>query len=324
MAGINTTNTGTNPLSAYKAPALEAAAATSLDTGTKTISATDANQSRSGLSQLQAVAAGINLVQAATPLLFEDKTPTNGGSSLKPFQATSIDQFGQSASATRAPKSQAESALISIVNALPAPIQPFVTPVVARLFLGNNQNFSSVGDPHETTGDGLKFDNELTGKFIAFRSDEGDLEIQKDQGPDQSGRWPGMTLNHAVAMKVGANTINFDINNALKINGRSVPMKDGVTNLPDGTSVAIAGSSLSVTSPRGDVINVSNQDSYLNLTGTISGKRPTDSVQGSLGAFHQGGDQSQDLVMRNGSAVGLAKLNDFLNSWRVPGSESLF
>jgi hypothetical protein len=358
MGGIN--NVGGGGLTAYQGASLDTGSNTQSSPGFKagTGSLGDTNQAKGGSQVLQNAAStnadGSLKTYSGIDLGFQDHTPDKPGSSVRPTGGaievyTTGDDLGKGSGASAGGSKGSAGGSSSEANAdgtlkaynvgndlskgfvnltkegngLLSPLQNFVSNIV-RLNIGKDKGFSSWGDPHEVTGDGLKFDNQLTGRFIAFKSDEGDLEVQKDQSPDPTGRWPGMTLNHAIGMKVGENRINYDVlKNSFQINGQTLPFKDMSTTLKDGTTVTISGNKLSVTSPRGDVINVTKQDAYLDLSGTISGFRPTDSVQGSLGDFHTGDDQSKDLVTRDGRTVGVAQIADFLNGWRVKPGESL-
>lgn len=346
MGGLDNVQAGSIPMTPYKAAALDAPAApppgapATAPQGTGALA--DANKTQGGRAVLKAAAADTDVVAyIGADLTFQDKTPHNGGSSITPV-ATGTSQPQDIVTTYAADDMTKGLQNTSWYSPLIEPIQNFVSTIV-RLGLGEDKTFSSWGDPHEKTGDGLQLDNQLTGRFVAFKSDEGDLELQKDQGPDKSGRWPGMTLNHAVGMKVGENRISYDLAqpNSLLVNGQRLPWQDGSTTLKDGTVVQIKGQDLSVFSPRGDVITVKRmaEDSYLNLEGKISGMRPRSSVQGSLGNFDGDGNGNNDLVSRDGAAVAVEagkgrnsweqivytpQVDAFLRSWLLKPGESLF
>ncbi|HEY9723211.1 MAG TPA: hypothetical protein V6D47_14470, partial [Oscillatoriaceae cyanobacterium] len=71
----------------------------------------------------------------------------------------------------------------------PAPAPTNAWPVGDAPLNDNERSFSSVGDPHETTGDGTKFDNELTGDFVKLKSASGDFQLETRQEHDDKGRW---------------------------------------------------------------------------------------------------------------------------------------
>jgi len=202
--------------------------------------------------------------------------------------------------------------------------------------------FQSWGDPHEISGDGLKFDNMLTGTFTAFQSASGDLVLQKYQEKDEQGRWAGATLNKAAGIKVGDNTISYDIKgDQLMINGKKVSTAPGSSyQLPDGGSVSVAANgNITVNSAVGDAITIEKQDGYIDFSGQVSSSRPSGSVFGSLGTFDADTDPTNDLRRPDGSvfpityvpnksatnqiAEGQAYVDQFLELWRVPTSKDL-
>jgi hypothetical protein len=202
--------------------------------------------------------------------------------------------------------------------------------------------FRSWGDPHEVTGDGLKFDNMLTGTFTAFQSSSGDLVLQKYQEKDEAGRWAGATLNKAAGLKVGDNTISYDIRgDQLMINGKKVSTAPGSDyKLPDGGSVSIGkDGNISVNSAVGDTITIEKLDGYINFSGQVSSSRPSGSVFGSLGMFDADTDPTNDLRRPDGSVFPItydakkaahntvvedqAYVDKFLELWRVPTNKDL-
>ena len=206
----------------------------------------------------------------------------------------------------------------------------------------NGGTFRSHGDPHEVSGDGLKFDNYLTGTFTAFQSTSGDLVLQKFQEKDDKGRWAGATLNKAAGIKVGDNTVSYDIRgDELTINGAKVSTKPGSSYaLPDGGSVSIAtNGDITVNSAIGDKITVEKRDGYIDFRGEISASRPGGSVFGSLGAFDEDTDPTNDLIRPDGTAFPItyaanksannqigenqSYVNQFLELWRVPTDKDL-
>ena len=204
------------------------------------------------------------------------------------------------------------------------------------------EKFRSWGDPHEVSGDGLKFDNMLTGTFTAFQSASGDLVLQKYQEKDEQGRWAGATLNKAAGIKVGDNTISYDIKgDQLMINGKKVSTAPGSNyKLPDGGSVSVAANGhITVNSAVGDAITIEKQDGYIDFSGQVSSSRPSGSVFGSLGTFDADTDPTNDLRRPDGSVFPItyvpnksatnqieedqAYVDKFLELWRVPTNKDL-
>jgi hypothetical protein len=232
-------------------------------------------------------------------------------------------------------KNWAEAAVTERWNAeivLPEPPRPPI----------DGGTFRSHGDPHEISGDGLKFDNYLTGTFTAFQSASGDLVLQKFQEKDDKGRWAGATLNKAAGIKVGDNTISYDIRgDELTINGKKVSTAPGSSYaLPDGGSVSIGKDShITVNSALGDKITVEKRDGYIDFRGEVSASRPGGSVFGSLGSFDEDKDPTNDLIRPDGSAFPItyvpnksannqigekqSYVNEFLELWRVPTDKDL-
>ncbi|MEB3329935.1 MAG: hypothetical protein VKQ33_11945 [Candidatus Sericytochromatia bacterium] len=192
------------------------------------------------------------------------------------------------------------------------------------------KRFSSVGDPHETTGDGGKFDNMKEGNFVKARSASGDFELQTVQGKDKSGRWPNATVNHAAAVKSGNDTVAYNgLDKTLTVNGEKKELKDGETlNLPDGGKVTKTPEGLQIVSKAGDTVNIKQQDNYIDVSGEIGPDRKDGEVRGSLGNFDADKDASNDLVGRDGTVMGdpkdAAAVDKFIEEWRAKPEENLF
>lgn len=202
--------------------------------------------------------------------------------------------------------------------------------------------FRSWGDPHEVTGDGLKFDNMLTGTFTAFQSASGDLVLQKFQEKDEAGRWAGATLNKAAGIKMGDNTVSYDIRgDQLTVNGQKVSTAPGSSYaLPDGGSVSIAANgNITVNGASGDKITVEKFDGYINFSGEVAPWRQGGSVFGSIGSFDEDKDPTNDLIRPDGTKFPItyvaeksannqvgesqAYVDQFLELWRVPTDKDL-
>lgn len=187
--------------------------------------------------------------------------------------------------------------------------------------------FESWGDPHEVSGDGLKFDNYKIGTFVAFRSVEGDLELQKRQAR-LNDKETGI-FNVEASLTVGANRIGYTAGtNTLTINGERKSVKPGDSyTFPDGTQVTVGVGknrkgekndgqpSISIHSPKGDRITLQDQGKYLNFEGEISNRRASGSVFGSLGTFDSDTNRHNDMRLPDGAVT--QDVEAFLEAWRV-------
>ena len=194
----------------------------------------------------------------------------------------------------------------------------------------NGRTFKSWGDPHEVSGDGVKFDNMKTGTFTKLASASGDFEVQTTQAKDASGRWPGATLNHKAAIKDGKDVVTYDgLAKTMTINGKQVAMpKNGESvALPGGGKVVGTADGIQVQTSKGDKVNIHQKDKYIDISGEVSANRKDGEVRGSLGAFDADTNGGNDLVGRDGKQynAGDAKsLDAFLEDWRVKPGQDLF
>jgi hypothetical protein len=187
----------------------------------------------------------------------------------------------------------------------------------------NGLTFKSWGDPHEITGDGLKFDNQLVGDFVAMLSKSGDFELQK-RHENVGGQNNGVTFNTEASLKTDGDVVHFDSqNNTLSINGQPANLGNGQTvKLPGGGTVTRNGNNYTINTAKGDTVTFIDQGQYMDIEGKLSDKRADGEVIGSLGRFDADTDASNDLVMPDGT---LAKdVDSFLQAWRVgaPGTGS--
>lgn len=182
--------------------------------------------------------------------------------------------------------------------------------------------FKSHGDPHEVSGDGLKFDNQLVGDFIAMKSKSGDLMLQK-RHENVGGQNNGVTFNTEASLQTGSDVIHFDSqNNTLTLNGKPTSLANGQTiALPGGGTVTRNGNDYTIKTPQGDRFTFIDQGQYMDIDGELSASRKDGEVIGSLGRFDADSDASNDLVMPDGSVA--KDLNQFLEAWRVPYGQRL-
>jgi hypothetical protein len=184
-------------------------------------------------------------------------------------------------------------------------------------------SFQSWGDPHEVSGDGLKFDNMGIGYFTAMKSASGDLMVTKRHESVPGLGAVGSTVNTEVGIKAGEDVVKYDTKtNKFYINDKETALKDGeAVNLPGGGKVVKKGNEITVTTPKGDNITIVDQGKYLDLKGTLAASRKDGEVTGSLGRFDADTDASNDLVMRDGSQA--ANVDSFIKEWTTPDAENL-
>lgn len=195
---------------------------------------------------------------------------------------------------------------------------------------------TSQGDVHIFTPDGLIYDFQSVGEFIAVRSiDEDNVDntviVQARQEP--WARNPRVSINTAVAFMVGDVKLEFYV-----LPDASFQLNDGPQDLPSSRLPLPNGGSvepLSVSDTRLDyVINwpdggfkarvVLWKNSHLDYGVARQGGSQT--YEGLLGNLD--GNAQNDLQIQDGEQIqpppSLADLNRFGESWRVPAGESMF
>jgi len=218
------------------------------------------------------------------------------------------------------------------------------------LHYGSVADGATDGDPHLTTVEGIHYDFQSAGEFVALREGNG-MEIQTRQTPVQttmnppvsaySGLASCVSLNTAVAARVGSHRVTYQPNPIPDSGGMQLRL-DGVLttlgtqgiNLPPGGRVVKApvGDGIEIDFPNGTVLSVvqnwwaSQAKWYL----TVKVLR-TPANEGILGAIKPG---SWLPALPDGSSLGLrpAALHDryvdlnetFADAWRVSDASSLF
>jgi hypothetical protein len=232
----------------------------------------------------------------ATPATPADKnavTPGTGTTSSVSLPGSSSSEPPPSSSSTEAPKVQ-----------------------------GNK--FSSVGDPHETTGDGLHFDNQQEGDFIKMHAKSGDFEVQTRQGPWDKN--PQAKVNTMVGVKVNSqdDKVVYDAKTKqMTFNGKPIEVKPGEDfQIPGGGSVSKTPDGYEIKSAKGDKVDLKDRGNYVDMTGEVSPDRADGDVVGSLGRFDADTDWRNDLEGRDGKQ--LNSTDDLINDWKVKPGEGMF
>jgi hypothetical protein len=182
------------------------------------------------------------------------------------------------------------------------------------------------GDPHLKTFDGLRYDFQAVGEFVAATDKSGDYEVQVRQTP-----WPGardVSLNTAVAMKVGKDKVELRMLGRklrLWVNGKEQAFKN--TPLPGGGSITPANpQQVAVVWPDGSTATIRTVGTYgldviLDPAAAKAGK-----LQGLFGNF-DGNDQN-DLKINSTNTVIKEEYGNlypkFADSWRIDAKASLF
>ncbi|HEX5823723.1 MAG TPA: RHS repeat-associated core domain-containing protein [Candidatus Limnocylindrales bacterium] len=195
----------------------------------------------------------------------------------------------------------------------------------------------SIGDPHLFTSNGLQYEFQTVGEFVALQSDSGDLRVQVRQEPYGESR--AVSINTAIALSVAGDRVVMTAVKGqgttprLVIDGRPTTIITPTQTLPHGGSIERAdGGGYDVVWPDGSRIGVTvHLTGALDVLVDLAGSRKG-SVRGLLGSPDTG--PTSELVTRDGKRLALPRLDDptyrhvvyetFGESWRVRQDETLF
>lgn len=233
---------------------------------------------------------------------------SNTGGNLQIFQAAGIDPVTApplppepepiEIQAPPIPQDQSEivtpdaPATVEIATVPPPPPDPDPPGKVTH-------HFASWGDPHDIDEAGHKFNDEGTGKKVEgtetyLQSKSGDFQLQ-GRRKHVEGKKKTVLYNTAAAIQSNGNIIKFNVRaeHELHINGKAVNLSDPTTfppgatpipgglKLPDGTSVTKNGATTTVTTPKGDTVNIEDKSDHIDIRG--SSNRDMYGVLGDLG-----------------------------------------
>ncbi len=199
----------------------------------------------------------------------------------------------------------------------------------AEFFAGSN------GDPHLDTLDGNSYPFHGAGEFVLLEASAGaPLEVQVRQQPTP-GICPDVTVNTAVAARVGASLVAFygHDERVLHVNGEPAFVPGGVLSLPGGGSIensAADPASFLVHWPGGERMRVrvlgTKEHPVLDVRIGLPGHRQGQ-VRGLLGNFND--DADDEIRLADGTVlqepIVWTELRDvFGHSWRVNAQSSLF
>lgn len=182
------------------------------------------------------------------------------------------------------------------------------------------------GDPHMRSFDGLGFDMQAVGEFIALRSLDDDMEIQLRTAPYQRLLHASIIVGVAVTIDGDRMSLQRDGDRwALRVNG-SLVTETGVVSLPGGGSLERTAGSVALVWADGSALEVRQNGTHLNIYPRIHNSRGG-RFEGLLGDGN--GDPNDDLRTQQGYLLEPRTTfrtfyDVFVNSWRIRDAESLF
>jgi hypothetical protein len=188
---------------------------------------------------------------------------------------------------------------------------------------------NSNGDPHLVTFEGVHYDFQAAGEFVAADDPRDGFQLQLRQQP-----FPGslkVAVNTAAAMDVAGDRVEVDMGTqglALLVNG--VPRSAATLTLPHGGTVATGmtgtGQLMTVTWPDSSVATINQIGTW----GLHVSLRPAAVHAGHLRGLlgNLGGDPADSVQTASGTAIAKPSFSTvypaFANSWRITEATSLF
>ncbi|WP_420382129.1 RHS repeat-associated core domain-containing protein [Novosphingobium sp.] len=186
------------------------------------------------------------------------------------------------------------------------------------------------GDVHLTTFDGVHFNFQAVGEFLLAKStaagDNFQVQIRLSA---LGGGESAPTLTTEIGIQVGNQTIVFAADRSATVYLDGVPADLNLSNptlsLAGGTITALSQNSYQVTEKTGEVVNITNNGSYLDYTVDLAPGAKPGSVEGLLGSYSGAANAFQ---LPDGTALGATLSSDqlyqtFGNAWRITDGTSL-
>ena len=186
------------------------------------------------------------------------------------------------------------------------------------------------GDAHLTTYDGLHFDFQAEGEFVVSRATRpGDsFQVQARLQPWFSGSSVSVTTQ--IAAPVGSDRVTFGVGRADTVWVDGTPSNLSAANpliyLDGGKLLQLSSTSYEIIWNTGEVLEVNNSGSYLNISIGLPTNIYPGSVEGLLGPNGEG--QASDFQLADGTVLSQPLSSselygEFANAWRLTQATSL-
>jgi len=195
-------------------------------------------------------------------------------------------------------------------------------------------NASSTGDPHMTSGDGLLFEDQLSGWHVEAKSDSaivrGGWDLPLEVQISAAQYWcpaPYSTAHctHAIDAYVAGNRVHFFKSGVVTVGGSPVALAPS-TSMPLANRVTLAREADApspvyvITNGLGETFKmVIGTGMTIDLYVAFSPLRSNDRIGGILGCFDADTDPSNDLCARNKCQLSfpVSRVNAFIDEWQV-------